>query len=93
MRYDEAEVEMPRLEIGTEVLVRSTIFSRYVGHYGLISGVIPHKTRKHTLDKYEVTFENGEISTFWDIQLQACGSCNSSSGDDTLHGDFSRPQP
>jgi hypothetical protein len=79
---------MPRLEIGAEVLVRPTIFSRYVGHYGLISRVIPHKTRKHTLDKYEVTFENGEISTFWDIQLEACASGNSSSGEDMLHADF-----
>ena len=60
---------MPRFELGARVLVRSTIFNGHVGDEGSISKVIPHKSGKRTLDKYEVEFADGEKSLFWDIQL------------------------
>jgi len=60
---------MPRFETGARVLVRSTIFNRHVGDEGSISKVIPHKSGKRTLDKYEVEFPDGDKSVFWDIQL------------------------
>lgn len=62
---------MPRFKVGNRVLVMPTIFHRHVGDEGTVSRLMPHKSGKRTLDRYEVEFANGENCILWDIQLTA----------------------
>jgi hypothetical protein len=62
---------MTRFKVGNRVLVMPTIFHRHVGDEGTVSRLMPHKSGKRTLDRYEVEFPNGENCILWDIQLSA----------------------
>ncbi len=62
-----------RFRVGDPVVIRDIIATPHVGRIGTIAAVYPH-TRSHTLDKYDVEFDDGLLVTVWDIQLSPRGA-------------------
>jgi len=57
-----------RFHVGDRVVIRGVIFTAHVGKIGTI--VLVHVNKhSHTLDKYDVGFDDGLLVTVWDIQL------------------------
>jgi hypothetical protein len=61
---------VPRYEKGEFVVVRDVIFSRREKQVGRVISVKPSKWATSSLDKYVVTFPDGEQEEFWDVQLE-----------------------
>ena len=61
--------DKPRFCVGDAVYINESIASRYRYRNGRIVAVTLSR-HSRTLDKYQVTFVEGETATFWDIQLQ-----------------------
>jgi hypothetical protein len=55
------------------VRIRDVIMTPYRGQIGRIVEVKRHQRETETLDKYRVSFANGETLVVWSIQLEAVG--------------------
>jgi hypothetical protein len=67
----------PRFVLGQRVRINTTISSRYSGTEGLVAAVMQSRHGKPsntTLDKYSVTFSDGQQADFFDIQLEMATS-------------------
>lgn len=61
-----------RFQVGNRVVIRDIISTPHIGKIGTVAAVYPHK-QAHTLDKYDVEFDDGLLVTLWDIQLDDHG--------------------
>jgi hypothetical protein len=62
-----------RFQVGDPVVIRDIIATLHVGGIGIVAAVYRHR-QSHTLDKYDVEFDDGLLVTVWDIQLSHNGA-------------------
>jgi hypothetical protein len=61
----------PRFAVGQRVRIKDTIATRHIGRDGVVVAVKHHtNTANTTLDKYTVSFSEGEEVEFFEIQLE-----------------------